>query len=307
MKKIILILLSFLPFFLHGQIDNYFGLLQNPAETGIEKYVFYTQQNAISRMPSAPVYQYGGFSHLFNSKKSGENKFISLKNVGAGGIFRIEKMGAHSDMKLEGLYSFRIGSENNFVNLGLSPVLQRRGYNLQYLKPKDLGDVLLENLPDNSNIFDLNIGIYWYMKPVSLSIAAYDLINHELTLDDYFYNIDSKRKYKGKITYKYENQIISFSPSITGHWTSVNDYSLIIQLLTGFFKDKINFSVGSGLHDFGSISELIIFGSLGYSAEKVNCFVYYGYNTSGLYKYSQGDLGIGFKYFLFKQVRNIEK
>lgn len=306
MKKRRFLVFLLFPFALYGQIETFVGILENPAETGIEKHIFYLQQNAISQLPSAPSFQYGGISHLFTNKKSGD-KLFKVENVGAGGVFRIEQTGFHSDIRLEAMYSFRIGSEKSYLNFGLSPTLHRRSYNLSKLNPKDLNDGVLELLPENSSIFDLNVGVYWYFKPISVSIAAFDIANHQLKFNDHYYSIDYSRYFKAKFTYKYEKKIFSLTPSLSGQWRPGTDYFLLLQCLAGFLDDKIICSFGTGLHDFGSLSELSIFGTIGYSVSKVNCFIFYGYNTSGLYKYSQGDLGIGLKYNLFNQIRNIER
>ncbi|MBN2521078.1 MAG: type IX secretion system membrane protein PorP/SprF [Bacteroidales bacterium] len=307
MRNLIIFIFLILNFTNYGQIINYIGILDNPAEAGIEKQFFYLQQNSVSQLPGAPSSHYGGISHLFINKKTGTGKILHIENVGAGGIFRIENIGFHSDIRLEGLYSFRIGSENHYINFGLSPTLHRQTYKLNKLNPKDPNDALLEYLPENSGIFDMNIGIHWYWKPVYISLAAYDIINHELCLNDHFYNVSYQRTFKGRFTYKYENEIISLSPSLLGHWHPKNDYSLIIHIESGFFKEKITAGIGTGVHDFGRLSEILFYGSIGYGVGKIKCFVYYGNNTSGLYRYSQGDLGIGVKYYFFNEVRNIEK
>lgn len=297
MRRFLLILMLIISFKATGQIENYIWTLSNPAMTGVDKEVFFIHRSALSRFPLSYSLNSGGLSYLFDTKK-----------VGAGGSFRYEQEGYQADLRLESDYSYSIRfSEKILLNFGLAPTFNYHVIDLNALHPKDQGDAVLNNLPDNSSIFDMNVGVYFYCKPIYASISIFDLTNHKLVLNDYFYNITYHRTFKGRVGLILNRGTISFSPCFIGHFTSVSNYSMGAFLKLDAFEEKISVSIGSSFHDTKVFSKMLYYGTIGYRAGKIGCFIYYGTDPADLYQYTQGDLGIGLKYYFTNPRKNIQQ
>ena len=289
MKKIILIVISIFFFGkINAQQENVFAqyhlnpFLINPAAAGSSDY-----HTVFSHLR----FQWTG---LPNSPKTGLVSYQApLNNIGLGITVFSDRVASLNRFGANFAYAYRTRIKNYRLAIGLSGHYQRF-----YLDPNAIqgvehpDDIVINDAIDGLNVYDANIGVYFYSKKMYAGFSIPNLVQARLnTIGTNLSTISQlSRQYIFTTGYKYfpPKSMFSVEPSILLRKVETLPFQALLTIKLGMMNDKFFTAFTYGTTDvvtFTAGYQIMSEGKIAYS---------YDYSLGDIYRYTRGSHEVSF-------------
>lgn len=289
MKKIILIVLTiFLLGKTNAQQENVFAqyhlnpFLINPAAAGSKDF-----HTVFSHLR----FQWTG---LPNSPKTGLVSYQApLKNIGLGVTIFSDRVASLNRFGANFAYAYRTRIKSYRLSIGMSGHYQRFYLDQSALEGvENQDDVVVHDAMDGLNVYDANLGVYFYSPKMYVGFSIPNLVQARLnTIGTNLSTISQlSRQYIFTAGYKYlpPKSLFSVEPSILLRKIETLPFQALLTIKLGMMNDKIFTAFTYGTTDvvtFTAGYQVMTEGKIAYS---------YDYSLGDIYRYTRGSHEVSF-------------